>query len=179
MKKPALFLFCTLQGLNLCFGQKFGYIDTQLILSKMPEFAKAQNEINQISVKEQQRIEELFKEADKLRREYQKEEVLLTDAMKKERTDSINAKENIALQEQKRVFGFNGLIFLKRQELIRPLQDKIADAAGKVARKKKLQFIFDKANDPVMIYADPTHDYTDYVLETLGLTENTNTESQK
>lgn len=145
----------------------------------MSEFSKAQNEINQISVKEQQRIEGLFKEVDKLRKEYQKEEVLLTEAMKKERVDSISAKENIALQEQKRVFGFNGLIFLKRQELIRPLQDKIADAAGKVARKKKLQFIFDKANDPVMIYADPTHDYTDYVLETLGLSENTNTGVKK
>jgi len=59
--------------------------------------------------------------------------------------------------------------FLKKQELIKPSMEKVYEAVEKVAKDKKLQFVFDKAGDLVMIYTNPVHDYTDYVLEELGL----------
>jgi outer membrane protein len=58
---------------------------------------------------------------------------------------------------------------LKKQELIKPLQDKVFDATEKVAKANHLAIIFDKASALVMIYTDPRHDYTDFVLEELGL----------
>ena len=99
----------------------------------------------------------------------QAEQVLLTDAMRKERTDEIHKKEVELKDYQKKVFGFGGLFFLKKQELTKPIQDKVWDAVDKVAKQKNLHIVFDKAGELTMIYTDPRYDYTDFVLDELGL----------
>jgi len=156
-------------GLNFAIAQKFGYIDSDFILNKMPEYAKAQNEIDQLSSSWQKEIEEMQKKVEGLYSSFQAEQVLLTEAMKQERLDDIKKKETELKDYQKKVFGFGGLFFLKKQELIKPLQDKVFDATGKIAKANRLAIIFDKAGELVMIYTDPRHDYTDFVLEELGL----------
>jgi outer membrane protein len=156
-------------GLNSVQAQKFGYINSDFILNKMPEYAKAQNEIDQLSAAWQKEIEEMQKKVDGLYASYQAEQVLLTEEMKQERLDAIKKKEVELKEYQKKVFGFGGLFFLKKQELIKPLQDKVWDATEKVAKANRLAIIFDKAAELVMIYTDPRHDYTDFVLEELGL----------
>lgn len=160
------FLF---SGLNFVHAQKFGYFDSEFVLSKMPEYAKAQNEIDQLSAAWQKEIEEMQTKVDELYRTYQAEQVLLTEEMKQERLDGIRKKENELKEYQRKVFGYGGLYFLKKQELIKPLQDKIFDAVEKVAKANRLAFVFDKAAELVIIYTDPRHDYTDFILEELGL----------
>jgi len=100
---------------------------------------------------------------------YNAEQVLLTDEMKKDRNDAIQKKEVELKEYQKKVFGFGGLFFLKKQELIKPIQDKVWDAVDKVAKQNNLAILFDKSGELVMIYTDPRYDYTDFVLEELGL----------
>ncbi len=156
-------------GLTFASAQKFGYMDSDFILSKMPEYGKAQAEIEQLSAAWQKEIEEMQKKVETSYSSYQAEQVLLTEEMKQERLTDIRKKETEVKEYQKKVFGFGGLFFLKKQELIKPLQDKVFDAAGKVAKEKRLAIIFDKAAELVMIYTDPRHDYTDFVLEELGL----------
>jgi outer membrane protein len=156
-------------GLNFVYAQKFGYINSEFILNKMPEYGKAQNEIDQLSAAWQKEIEEMQKKVDGLYASFQAEQVLLTEEMKQERIDAIKKKEAELKEYQKKVFGFGGLFFLKKQELIKPLQDKVFDATEKVAKANRLAIIFDKAGELVMIYTDPRHDYTDFVLEELGL----------
>jgi len=156
-------------GLNFAVAQKFGYIDTEFILSKMPEYQKAQSEIDQLSASWEKEIEEMQKKAEALYLAYQAEQVLLTEEMKQERLAEIKKKETELKEYQKKVFGFGGLFFLKKQELIKPLQDKVFDAVEKVSKANHLAIIFDKASELVMIYTDPRHDYTDFVLEELGL----------
>ena len=156
-------------GLNIANCQKFGYIDSDFILSKMPEYKKAQDEIDQLSSGWQKEVEDLQKKVDGLHRAYQAEQVLLTDEMKQDRLDEINKKETELKDYNKKVFGFGGLFFLKKQELVKPLQDKVFEAVEKVAKSNRLAIIFDKAGELVMIYTDPRHDYTDFVLEELGL----------
>jgi outer membrane protein len=156
-------------GLNFVFAQKFGYIDSEFILSKMPEYAKAQSEIEQYSAAWQKEIEEMQQKVSSLYAMYQAEQVLLTEEMRQERQDEIKKKENELKEYQKKVFGFGGLFFLKKQELIKPLQDKVFDAVSKVSKTNRLAIVFDKSAELVMIYTDPRHDYTDFVLEELGL----------
>lgn len=158
-----------LVGLNFVFAQKFGYIDSEFILSKIPEYAKAQNEIETYSAAWQKEIEEMQRKVEGLYSIYQAEQVLLTEEMKQERQAEIKKKEIELKEYQKKVFGFGGLFFLKKQELIKPLQDKVFDAVSKVAKANRLAIVFDKAAELVMIYTDPRHDYTDFVLEELGL----------
>lgn len=164
----ATFIFL-LSGLNFVHAQKFGYFDSDFVLSKMPEYKKAQDEIDQFSAAWQKEVEEMQKGVDGLYSSYQAEQVLLTDEMKKERLAEIKKKETEMKEYQKKVFGFGGLFFLKKQELIKPLQDKVFDAVEKIAKANRLAIVFDKSAELVMIYTDPRHDYTDFVLEELGL----------
>jgi len=150
-------------------AQKFGYVDTDFILNKMPEYTKAQQQIDELSTEWREDIQEQYKEIASMYDQLQAEEVLLTAEMKDERTAEIREKEEEVKEYQKKVFGYNGLFFLKKQELIKPVQDKVFEAVEKIANDHRLQVVFDKAGDLVMIYTNPMHDYTDFVLEELGL----------
>jgi outer membrane protein len=169
MKSAFSSLIFILFGLTFANAQKFGYFDSEFVLSKMPEYQKAQNEIDQLSATWQKEIEDMEAKVQGLYSAYQAEQVLLTDEMKKERLEEIKKKETELKDYQKKVFGFGGLFFLKKQELIKPLQDKVFEAVARVAKTNRLAIVFDKAAELVMIYTDPRHDYTDFVLEELGL----------
>ena len=96
-----------LAGRAFVQAQKFGYINSDFILNKMPEYAKAQNEIDQLSSAWQKEIEEMQKKVDGLYASYQAEQVLLTEEMKQERLDAIKKKEVELKDYQKKVFGFD------------------------------------------------------------------------
>ena len=151
------------------FAQKFGYVDTDYILSRMPEYKEAQAEIDKLSVAWVQEIEEMNKEINAMYSELQAEEVLLTKDMKDERYKTIRKMENEVKEYQKKIFGFDGLFFLKKKELIKPVQDKVFESVEKVCKEHRLAILFDKASELIMIYTDPIHDYTDYVLDELDL----------
>ena len=150
-------------------AQKFGYVNTNFILNKMPEYAEAKAEIDKLSSGWQEEIQGMQQDVAAMYAALQAEEVLLTPEMKEERENTIKKKEDFLKEYQKKVFGFEGLFFLKKKELIKPVQDKVYEAVEKVAREQKLQIVFDKSGELVMIYTDPIHDYTDYVLEQLDL----------
>ncbi len=150
-------------------AQKFGYVDTDYILSQMPEYAEANAEIDKLSQSWESEIQEMYKEIQALEIALKAEEVLLTKEMKDDREKEIGRKWNKVKDYQKKVFGFEGLFFLKKKELIKPVQDLVFEAVETVAKKQRLQIVFDKSGDLVMIYTDPVHDYTDFVLEELGL----------
>ena len=161
-------------------AQKFGWIDSEFIMGKMPEYAKAQQELNGLSETWQKEIEVQKKDLDHLYRTYHDEEVVLTEPMKKKRQDEILQKEQAIKAYQNKQFGFEGQLFKKRQELNKPVQDKVFEACEKVAKKKQLACLFDKAGDLTMLYTNPTFDYTEFVLEELGLAaEDRNQPGQK
>ncbi|UII22762.1 OmpH family outer membrane protein [Fulvivirga ligni] len=167
--KKILFLFLALFSIINVYGQKFGYVDTNYILSKMPEYKEAQAEMEKLSQGWQDEIKEMSKNIEAMYNELQAEEVLLTAEMKKDRMAEIERKEDELKEYQKKVFGFEGLFFLKKKELVKPVQDKVFEAIEHVCKEQRLAIMFDKAGELVMIYTDPRHDYTDYVLDDLGL----------
>ena len=169
MKK---FLFIFLAGFFLTHvsnAQKIGYIDSNFILSKMPAYNKVQQEMDKYAETWQKEIEALQQQTEKLKQEYRAEEVLLTEEMKKKRQAEISKKETEVRDYQRKVFGYEGMMFKRRQDLMRPIQDEVFTAVEKVSRARQIAIMFDKSGDLVMIYTNPVHDYTEYVLEELGL----------
>ncbi len=162
-------VFFLIFGLNFVHAQRFGYIDTDFILSRMPEYKKAQAEIDQLTEAWAKEVEDMNKEIMSMYSALQAEQVLLTEEMRAERHAAIAKKEEEMKEYQRKVFGFEGLLFLKQQELVKPVQDKVWDAVDKVAKQNNLAIVFDKAGELVMIYTDPRFDYTDFVLDELGL----------
>lgn len=173
MKKGIVIaLFLLLFIINDTFAQKFGYVDTEYILSRMSGYKEAQAEIEKLAKGWESEIQQMYKEVEEMEAALQAEEVLLTAEMMEERRLEIDREWKEVKEYQKSIFGFDGLYFLKKKELIKPVQDEVFDAVEKVAKNNRLQIVFDKSGDLVMIYTDPIHDYTDYVLEELGLGEN-------
>ena len=168
MRNLFLFLPFIIGFAQVAEAQKFGYIDTDYILAQMPEYKEAEAEIAQLSKSWQSEIQQMYREIESMYNELQAEEVLLTQEMKDERLAEIQTKEEEVKEYNSKVFGYEGLFFLKKKELMKPVLESVFDATEKVSKAHRLQFMFDKAADMVMIYTDPIHDYTDYVLEELG-----------
>lgn len=171
MKKKIFLLilpfFCV--ALNLK-AQKFGYIDTEYITSKMPEYQTAQAEIEKLTTKWIKEVSDKNDDVTKLEKNFRAEEILLTEEMKQQRQRTITEKEKEAKDLQNKIFGINGELLKKKQDIMKPVLDEVAKAVEKVARLKKLDFLFDKSSDGLaMLYTNPIHDYTDYVMEELGI----------
>ena len=153
---------------NFSMAQKYAYVETEYILSNIPEYKAAQQEVDKISVEWQKEIEGKYAEIDKLYKSYQAEQILLTEDMKKKREAEIIAKEKEAKDIQKQRFGVDGELFKKRQELIKPIQDKVYNAIKQMAEKGNYAVIFDKSSDLTMLYANPKYDKSAEVLESMG-----------
>ena len=154
-------------------AQKYAYIDSEYILSNVPEYQDAQNQMDELSEKWQKEIEAKFLEIDNLYKKYQADVVLLPADMKKKREDEIINMEKEVKQFQQDKFGQEGALFKKRQELIKPIQDKIYNALEELAKSKNYSFIFDRSNGASIMYADPKNDISDDVLDELGYSFNT------
>jgi outer membrane protein len=152
------------------FAQKFGYVDTEFITSKMPEYAKVQQQIDQNTKTWLTEVEKKKEELEKLEKQFKLEELLLTEDLKQQRLAAIQTKSKEAKAFENQVFGSEGELFKLKQAAYKSILDQISKAIEKVVRAKRLDFIFDKANDGlVLLYTNPIHDYSDYVLEELGL----------
>ena len=168
MKKILLILAISFTAITVIQAQKFAYVDTDYILNKIPEFKQAQDKLDAISADWQKEIENKYTEVDQMYRTYQQEQVLLTDEMKVKREEAIINKETQAKQLQQKYFGSQGDLYLKRQELIKPIQDKIYDAIQQLAANNKYAIIFDSSSDLIMLYKNNNLDKSDKVLDLLG-----------
>lgn len=156
--------------LSTSYAQKFGYVDTEFITSKMPEYAKVQQQIDQSTKSWLSEVEKKKEELEKLEKQFKLEELLLTEDLKQQRLAAIQTKSKEAKAFENQVFGTEGELFKLKQAAYKSILDQISKAIEKVVRAKRLDFIFDKANDGlVLLYTNPIHDYSDYVLEELGL----------
>ena len=168
MKKVLLILAVSLLVAVTTKAQKFAYVDTDYILNKIPEFKQAQDKLDDFSADWQKEIEGKYLDVEQMYRAYQQEQVLLTDEMKNKREEAIIAKENNAKNLQQKYFGPTGDLYIKRQELIRPIQDKIHDAIQQLAANNKYQAIFDSSSDLIMLYKNNNLDKSDKVLDLMG-----------
>jgi outer membrane protein len=150
-------------------AQKYGYIDSKFILEQMPEYQENKDKLNKLSERWQKEIDDRYVVLRKRKEALAQEEVLLPDDVKEKRQAEIKQLEEEAMQLQRLYFGVGGELFQKRQELIKPIQDRIFEALEKVASKGNYSFVFDKANQSNLIYADPKMDLSDKVLKELGV----------
>ena len=151
------------------FAQRYAVIDSKYILEKLPDYKDAQQKLDQFSKMWQQEIDKKSADLDRMYKEYDAEQVMLSDELKKKREDELYNKEKELRDLQKKRFGYEGDIFKKRQELIKPIQDRVYNAIQKLAAAKLYDFILDKSEGITVIFADPKLDKSDDVLKELGV----------
>jgi outer membrane protein len=150
-------------------AQKIAIVDTKYILEKIPDYKDAQTKLDQTSELWQKEIDLKNTEVEKMYRDYEAEQVMLSDELKKKREDQLFNKEKELRDLQKKRFGFEGDLFKKRQELIKPVQDKVYNAIQKIAQQRGFDLILDKSEGITVIFADPKLDRSDDVLRELGI----------
>ena len=152
-----------------CNAQRYAVIDTKYILQKLPEYNSAQQKLDEFSAQWQQEIDKKSVDLDKMYKEFEAEQVMLSDELKKKREDELFNKEKELRDLQKKRYGYEGDIFKKRQELIKPIQDKVYNAVQRLAIAKSYDFILDKSEGITVIFADPKLDKSEDVLRELGV----------
>ncbi len=142
-------------------AQRIAIVDIQAVLSSMPEYQSAQQELDRIAAEWRQ---DIAKEYDKIRaayNKYQAEQVLLSDQAKQERQNEIMELETQVREMQKSRFGAEGDLFKKRQDLVRPIQEQVYGAIEEYADDRGYDFIFDKGGATGLIFSSDEYDKTD------------------
>jgi outer membrane protein len=153
MKKLIITAAIFFLALTAVHAQKIAYVDSQYILDNLPEYTEAQAQLDEVSIQWQKEIEAKFAEVDKMNQAYQAQAVLLPEDMKN-------------LQRQR--FGQNGDLMKKREELVKPIQEKIYNAIQEIATNNNYSIIFDKAGALTILFSNPKYDISDEVLDNLG-----------
>ncbi len=174
MKKAIILLILVLGTTTMSFAQKFAVIDMKYILSNMPEYADAQKKLDDQSAKWQKEIQDKYDAINKMNKDYESQQVLMTDDMKKQKQQEIQAKEKEAKELQKQYFGYQGDLFKLHEKLVKPIQDKVYDAVQKLATTKGYDIIFDKSESVYIMYVNPKLDVSDQVLTYLGYSPKNN-----
>ncbi|MDD4141307.1 MAG: OmpH family outer membrane protein [Bacteroidales bacterium] len=168
MKKFFLIAAVSILGFGSCFAQKIAYVDTDYILSKIPEFNDAQAQLDEYSAQWQNEVSAIFAEVDKLYKEYQANKVVYPEEMRQKKEQEILNKEKEAKDLQKAKFGTEGELYKKRQELIKPIQERVYNSIQDIAEKNAYGIIFNKSDGVTMIYSNAKYDISDDVLENMG-----------
>ena len=168
MIKKILIALTLLASATQMQAQKFALIDLEYILSNIPAYERANEQLNQTSKAWQNEIEAVSNEAATLYKNYQNESVFLSEAQKKEREQAIVDKEKEAADLKKKYFGPEGELFKKRQSLVAPIHDEIYNAVKAIAQARHFQLILDRASDSAIIFASPAIDISNEVLAKLG-----------
>jgi len=168
--KKILFITCSLLLVaTAVMAQKYAIIDTRYILDKMPDYSQAQKQLDAIAADWQKDIDGKQASLDKMYKDFDAEQVMLSDDLKKKRQDQLFLKEKELRDLQRQRFGFEGDLFKKRQELIKPIQDKVFNAVQKISVQRGYDFVLDKSEGITIIFADPKLDKSEDVLKELGV----------
>ena len=167
MKRVFLFAVALIFA-TLTFGQKYAYVDTEYILNNIPVYESAKTQLEDLTKEWKKEIDAKKTSIDQMYQNYQSERILLTEELRAKREDEIMKKEQELKQLQQKYFGESGMLYKKREELIKPIQDDIYNAIKEIATEGNFAVIFDTANNLNMLYTDPRHDKSDEVLRKLG-----------
>src|SRR6201991_4705667 len=169
MKKLLLSVACLLVIVLAASAQQYAVVDTKYILEKMPEYKDAQKKLDQTSMQWQKEIDDKQAALDKMYKDFDAEQVMLSDTLKKKREDQLFNKEKEVRDLQRKRFGFEGDLFKLRQDLVKPVQDKVYNAIQQLAVNRMYDFILDKSEGITVIFADPKLDKSEDVLKILNI----------
>lgn len=149
--------------------QRYAIIDTKYILEKIPEYKDADKKLQLIGDQWQKEIDAKQAQLDKMYKNYEAEQFMLTEELKKKREDELFMGEKEIRDLQKRRFGYEGDLFKERQRLVKPVQDRVYNAVQKIAVARAYDFVLDKSEGITVIFADPKLDKSDEVLKEMGI----------
>lgn len=150
------------------FAQKFAFVDSEYILNKIPTYRSAREQLDKTSKQYQSEVEQGYADVEKMVKDFQSEQVLLTPEMRQKRQQQIFDAEAKVKELQEKYFGREGMLFKKQEELVKPIQDQVYTAVKELATEGGYAAIIDVASSSSVLYSSPRFDKSDEVLKKLG-----------
>ena len=168
MKRIIIFL-CCFKIISVVPRAQMAFVDSKYILTRMPDYPDSLAKLNNLTLFWQKEIDDKQAILEKMYKDFEKDEALLTDESKKKRTDQIFIHEKELRDLQRMRFGFEGDLFKKKQELIKPIEDRVNVAVQSTAARLSYKVVLDKSEGNTVMYAKPTLDITEEVEKELGI----------
>ena len=149
------------------FAQRFAYVDSEHILSRIPEYVSAQKQLDALSAQWQKEVDAQFAEIEEMYQAYQEDQPRMNEDMRRQREDMIVNKEREVKDLQRQKFGFEGELFKERTKLIDPIQSRVTKAIQAIAERQSIDVILDKASE-TFLYSNPKIDKSNEVIVELG-----------
>ncbi len=148
-------------------AQKIAVVDINAVLQSMPTYQKAQDDLDKLASRWRQEIAQEQDVIKGLYSKYQTEQVLMSEDVRRQKEEEIATKEKDVREMQRVKFGPEGELFKKRQELVKPIQEKVYLAIESYANEKGYDFIFDKGGAAGLLFANERYDMTQAIKDRL------------
>ncbi len=148
-------------------AQKIVLVDVDHLLQNMDEYRQAQQKLDEIAQIWNREVESKYDAIKTMYNKYQADQVLLSEAKRKAREDEIIEAEKEAREFQREKFGPEGELFVRRQELINPIHDKLYSAIEKYATSRGVDIILDKNSATGILFANEKYDKTEEIKKAL------------
>ncbi|MEM9888754.1 MAG: OmpH family outer membrane protein [Bacteroidota bacterium] len=168
MKKSLLLSFAIFAlSFTAVQAQKIAVVDITTILESVDEYQAAQEQLDRRASQWRQEIAQEYDKIKSLYNKYQAEQVLMSDDARKGMEDQITDMEKNVREMQRRKFGPEGELFKRRQELVKPIQDRVYRIIEDYADERGFDFIFDKSGSAGIIFNKADHDKTQDIIRRL------------
>lgn len=153
-------------------NQKIGYVDTDYILSQIPEYQGIEQQLRMRGQEWKKELDRMQEEIDRLKEEYEAREILYTEEVQKQKQSEIQQKIREREQYREQKFGADGEYYQKQKELLQPVQRRVLEAIDKIARRDNYDFVFDQAGNTDMLFSLPEWNLNEEVLVEMGIDTN-------
>ena len=165
MKKFIICAMCAFCGIITAQAQKFGHVNTQEIIQAMPEFTKANSELEALAKQYQADLELMQKEIQSKAEAFEKEEASLPDNIKQRRNQEL---QELYQKYQQNLQDNQQALAKAEQEKMSEVQAKMLKAVETVGQEGGYIFIMQQGSLPYISTTLST-DVTALVKAKLGL----------
>lgn len=171
MKKLLFAIILLFFSVSLNAQLKIGYVDSNTILSKLPDANDAQARLDALIAEWQEELKKIENDWQKKYDDYEQRKLIMSDQKRSETEKELVTLENKITSYRQQKFGPTGELFKKQTELMEPVQNKVFNIIQEVAEEEELDFVFDKSGDIIFLYTNPEYDITALVLAKLEIEE--------
>ena len=171
MKTQIAFLVALLLSLGFATDAraqaKIGWFNSAAVMDKLPEAQDAQRQLDNLVADWQGELAKMQNDWQKKYEEYDKKKLILTDQLRADAEKELADLEKKITEYRTKKFGQNGELFVKQNELMKPIQNKIFKVVQDIAKDESYDYVFDKSGDILLLYTNDKFDITAKVLERL------------
>lgn len=148
---------------------KIGHVSSEAVMKQLPDAQDAQKQLDALVVEWQAELNKMQQEWQRKYDEYDKRKLILTEQRRADMEKELRELDQRMMDYRNKKFGQNGDMFIKQNELMKPVQDRVFKAIQEVALEEGYDYVFDKSGEILLMYANPKHDLTPKVLQKLNI----------